>query len=87
MKKQEKIVLILLGILVISLLILNFSKINLTGNSILEKYTYTKALCNNSGHCEDFFIECNGQNLEKLTPTGFSIESNNKENLNESLCN
>ncbi|NCN51793.1 hypothetical protein GW931_02165 [archaeon] len=86
MKKQEKILSILLLILVVTFLILSISNLNLTGNAVLEKYAYTKAICNNSGYCEDFLIECNGQNLDKLTPTGFAIESNNQENLNEILC-
>lgn len=86
MKKHEKIVSTLLLILVLTFIILTVPKLNLTGNAVLEKYAYTKAICDSSGYCEDFLIECNGQNLDKLTPTGFAIESNNQENLNEILC-
>jgi len=86
MKKYEKVVIILILILVSTFLILNVSKMGLTGNTILKKYSYTKAICDSSGKCEDYLIECNGQKLKKLNPTGFVIQTNHKENTNENLC-
>ena len=86
MKKHEKVVIILILILISTFLILNVSKMGLTGKTILKKYSYTKAICNSSGKCKDYLIECDGQKLEKLNPTGFVIQTNNKENTNENLC-
>ena len=87
MKKHEKIVSTLLLILVLTFIILTVPKLNLTGNAVLEKYAYTKAICDSSGYCEDFLIECSGQNLEKRTPTAFVIRIKNaEENLNKNFC-
>jgi len=71
MKKLEKITLILVLILTLTLTI---SQINFTGKSIINKYSYTKAICNETGHCEDYYIECEEKTLTRMTPTGFSIQ-------------
>ena len=86
MKNLKKILIIFLFLLISIFLFLNISNAGLTGNTVLQKYSYTKAICTNS-HCKDYLIYCNGKNLEKISPTGFTIESKNQENLNETLCN
>ena len=84
MGKTEKILLILLLILALIFLLGRFQ---ITGNDLLSKYSYTKAICPSSEYCEDYYIECDGKNLVGLTPTGFSIRTENaNENTNESLC-
>ncbi|MCR4327773.1 MAG: hypothetical protein NUV46_04305 [Nanoarchaeota archaeon] len=84
MEKTEKILLILLIFLVLILII---PKLNITGKVVLDKYAYTKAICSNSTYCEDYYIECEGENVAGFNPTGFAIETvNAKENSNEKFC-
>lgn len=73
MKKHEKKILILTTILLIFILIFAI-KYPFLKNP--EKYSYTKAICDEKNYCEDYLIECEGKNLNKLTPTGFAIEQN-----------
>ncbi len=80
--------LILMGILILS--IFNFFQI--TGKTITNQYTYTKAVCNNSNYCEDYKIACEGNNLISFIPTGAVLQLDkdwkdprNKE-LREKLC-
>ncbi len=81
MKKLLNKTLILILILALILtLILIIPQINFTGNSILNRYSYTKAICDKTGYCEDYYIECEGKDPIKITSTGFSIQkSPNKE--------
>jgi hypothetical protein len=71
----EKIfILVLIGILILLL-----PNLILSGKSILEstnRYSYTKAICNEYKYCEDYIVKCEGQELKGLTPTGFSIQHN-----------
>ena len=85
MKKTEKILLILLLVLT---LVLAVPKLNLMGEKSPDRYAYTKALCDQKGYCEDFFIECEGENLVRFSPTGFAIQTENQENKksNEEFC-
>jgi len=48
-----------------------------TGN-IIEgtQHTYTKAICDQTT-CEDYYIECLGKKLTKITFTGHAIENKN----------
>ncbi len=76
MKKHQIIDKILLLILII-LILITIPQFILTGNTIKEtpnQYSYTKAICDNTNYCEDYYIECKGNNLIKLNPTGFSIQ-------------
>ncbi|MDP3966369.1 MAG: hypothetical protein Q8Q04_02465 [archaeon] len=84
MRKTEKILIILLLVLT---LILVIPKLNLTGKSVIEKHAYTKAICDEKGYCEDFFIECEEKNIVGFTPTGYAIQTENApENLVENFC-
>jgi len=63
-----------------SLIFLGFNLIQgLTGktieDSIKSPYTYTKAICDKNGYCEDYIIECSNEEAISLTPTGFSIQT------------
>lgn len=84
MKKWET-VLIIIAIIILAAALLQGT--NLSGNTVLGEHAYTKAICNQSGYCEDYYIKCNNQNVLNFTPTGYAIQSDNyKNNLNESLC-
>jgi len=87
MKYLLKISLVLIAIiLTISTLIL-LNK-NITGNSVSEFYTYTKAICDEN-ICQDYYIICNENKLIDKSPiTGSSIKNINKIiNNTENLCN
>lgn len=43
-------------------------------NQIKNKHAYTTAICNSHNYCEDYVINCEGNQLKKITPTGFSIQ-------------
>ncbi|PJE81479.1 hypothetical protein COU58_02120 [Candidatus Pacearchaeota archaeon CG10_big_fil_rev_8_21_14_0_10_32_42] len=84
MNKLEKILLILIIILA---LIWIFPKLNFTGKAVLNKYAYTKAICNETNYCEDYYIECEDKNIVGFTTTGFAIQSKDlPENQKENLC-
>ncbi len=72
-KKRFLIAITVISILIIATIFLIFGS-KITGKSILEKYTYTKAICNKTNYCEDFEIECNGQEITKMQPTGAAIQ-------------
>jgi hypothetical protein len=67
--------LILLILLVITGLLMGFV---LTGNITenLDHYSYTKAVCDENNYCEDYIINCKGNELTRLSPTGFSVQHN-----------
>jgi hypothetical protein len=92
MKKIEIIDKILLLILII-LILITIPQSIITGNTIKEnpnQYAYTKAICNNKNYCEDYYIECKGNNLIKFNPTGYSIQKPRNwtdERKYEDFCN
>lgn len=43
-------------------------------NQIENQSSYTTAVCNSQNFCEDYVINCNGNHLQKITPTGFSVQ-------------
>ncbi|RLG11592.1 hypothetical protein DRN73_04980 [Candidatus Pacearchaeota archaeon] len=69
-----KIFIILGIILLISLCFLILNK-NLTGHSI-NKYSYTKAICNEKNFCQDYEIYCNNGKLENLKPISGAVIQN-----------
>jgi len=77
-KNWVYLVLIIALILVITLLVLNIFQ-GITGKSVENEaknyYTYTKAICDEEGYCEDYIIECSNEETVSLTPTGFSIQT------------
>ncbi len=84
MEKNEKIAVFLLIILIV---IFAYLQLTLAQNPLLSDHSYTKAMCNSSKYCEDYSIRCNGQKLVSISPTGYSIYSENTfESTNKSLC-
>lgn len=47
---------------------------NILVNEEPQRYSYTKAICDESNYCEDYYIECDGKKEIKISPTGFSIQ-------------
>ena len=82
------IVIVLIGILIF----LIFNLFQITGEVVINSYTYTKAVCNNSNYCEDYEIACKGNDLVSFTPTGAAIQLDNDwkdprdKELIERLC-
>lgn len=81
-KVMEKTAYLLAGILVIIgvIIIIILSNPSITGLSISEQkqpkiHAWTKAVCDKDNFCQDYLIECNGQEPIKLSPiTGASVQ-------------
>lgn len=73
MKKQLFILLISMSILVATLLVI---KPEITGEAIaLSEYSYTRAICDESNYCQDYEIDCDYEEIIKITPiTGASVQ-------------
>lgn len=63
----------------------------ITGEVILDEFSYTRAICNKSNYCEDYIVECKNQEVSSLTPTGNAVwhepswkDPRDKEYLNKS---
>jgi hypothetical protein len=69
---MKKIILII----IIAAILITSTSIFIQKNS--KEFGYTKAICNEDNNCEDFFIECKNKKIQKITPTGFSIQQNKK---------
>jgi hypothetical protein len=86
---MEKKLLISISILLI-LTLIYFLSSTITGRIIYpDSYAYTTAICNETNYCEDYIINCEGNNLKKFTPTGLSIQNNKDwidERKDKTLC-
>ena len=76
---KHKTILISLAILITLttlIIILSLSpKTPFTGNTILDEFTHTKALCNETNFCQDYIISCKGNETKKITPiSGATIQ-------------
>lgn len=84
------VVLILIFITSIVFLSLNLLKQEITGGIILNHYSHTKAICNETNYCQDYEIVCNGEEIISINPlTGMAIQhsSNWEDPRNESTRN
>ncbi len=79
MRKDIRIVIYFLIIIFIATLAFwAFRLLSITGNTVISlenNYTYTKAICNKTGYCEDYEISCVGGSVRGVTSTGFSIQT------------
>jgi hypothetical protein len=75
MKKIISItILFLILISILSLLYINFFKKDITGK-VINEYSYTKAICNETNYCQDYEIVCkNGEVISKNLITGAAIQ-------------
>ncbi|MFH1801541.1 MAG: hypothetical protein ABH804_01770 [archaeon] len=72
--KKTIIFLFIILIFLIGLFLFNLQKYSLTGKTIQDKYSYTKAICNDSNYCEDYEIICEENSLIRMNPTGAVIQ-------------
>ncbi|MFH1608187.1 MAG: hypothetical protein ABIA78_03565 [archaeon] len=76
---KKRLILTIIIILILATIFLLYS-IFLTKNAtgaVIEnnKYSYTKAICNESKYCQDYEIVCDGNLTIKITPlTGAAIQ-------------
>ena len=78
MKKEIKIILIIVIAILLLIGVMFLSNFALTGKTIEENsnyYTYTKAICDEKNYCEDYAIECEGEKKLAITPTGYAIQN------------
>lgn len=91
-KKQLILILAIILLLILAGIFLFFSE-NFTGKTIAtDRYSYTKAICNETNYCEDYEITCENNEIMELVPTGFAVQQREDwndprgENFSESLC-
>ena len=90
---------LLLIVLAGLILLLTFSfRSEITGeatkaDSIIKKYTYTTAICDGNKLCQDNIVECDGNNLVKITPISGAVVQqpqdwqDPRDNKTKELCN
>lgn len=76
MKKITIVLLLFLTLIgAIFLLYFNISRQGITGAIIINEYSYTKAICNETNYCQDYEISCkNGEVISKTPITGAEIQ-------------
>jgi len=83
------IILILIALAIAVFLYFNYTGQDLTGSAVLNEYLYTTAICNNSNYCEDYEVECKGEEVVSLTLTGSFIQQEEEwqdKRENKELC-
>ena len=95
--EKTKISIVFLSIIAIILTtILIFSSFNLfqniSGMTVINSYSYTKGICNETNYCEDYEINCEGNKVSSMKFTGAAIQNSfdwkdprDKETI-EKLC-
>ena len=94
---MKNIVKILLVVSIILIVFLSFSLYrSFTGETVRNYHSYTKAICNETNYCQDYEIECDGENLVNINSiSGAAVQnsddwkdprSENEKNMN-GLCN
>ena len=61
-------------VLVAILIYFVFSLSQITGGTIQNHYTYTKAVCDETNYCEDYVITCQDDELVSMNSTGAAIQ-------------
>jgi len=74
---MKKVIIISLLIALVITIFSILSGFNITGDiTKSDLYSYSTAICNENKLCEDYYVECEGNTMKKLTPTGFTIQQN-----------
>ncbi len=76
--KQATITIIAISLIIIGIILIFIAATNLTGGAITgqatgDKYSYTKAICNETS-CQDYEVQCEGAELTSLAPTGKVVQ-------------
>lgn len=75
MRKTIIAVVILLLILAGAVLYLYFNAQDITGEVVLDSYSYTTAICNETNYCQDYEIVCRNSELVDKNPiTGAAVQ-------------
>ena len=76
---KVKIVFLSIAILVLVVILIYFvfSLSQITGGTIQNYYTYTKAVCDETNYCEDYEITCQDDKRVSMNPTGAVIQFSN----------
>lgn len=72
MELKAKIILISLILLVVAISFIIKGQ-SITGNVIGYRYSFTKAVCNESNFCQDYEISCNGNQTISRTPISRAV--------------
>jgi hypothetical protein len=76
MKTKNILITIILLIIAGTLIFLLLRPV-LTGQSVRDYYTYTKAICDENNFCQDYEITCENNQVTTIEPiTGASIQHN-----------
>lgn len=97
MKTEEIItIIIIISVIIFSLILVSNLNKKTTGETIIDRYIYTKAICNETNFCQDYEIICENEKLADLKPISGAVVQNSKdwqdprpeENKNQNgLCN
>lgn len=72
---MKKVVIISLLIALVVTIFTILPGFNITGDvTKSDIYSYSTAICDEDKLCEDYYVECEGNTMKKLTPTGFTIQ-------------
>ena len=41
---------------------------------IYETHSFTKAVCDSTNYCEDFYVVCNYKKIIRISPTGAAVQ-------------
>ena len=89
---MRKITLLFVAMLLLLSAIFIFAvyKRNFTGNVIIDRYSYTKAICNETNYCQDYEIACKENETLYIKPiTGAAVQQpkNWKDSRSENMRN
>ena len=74
MKTKIIFLIVIILVLVVGLIFSVFNLFQITGGTIQNYYTYTKAVCDETNYCEDYVITCQDEELVSMNPTGAAIQ-------------
>ena len=92
MKTKIIFLIVIILVLVVGLIFSVFNLFQITGGTIQNHYTYTKAVCNETNYCEDYEITCQDDEVVSMNPTGAAIQFSNdwedhrNEEIIERIC-
>ena len=78
--KKEIITIIIILLLIITTVLFKQIQVNIAGKIIQDfQHSYTKAICNQTNHCQDYIISCQGGTFLNKIPIENTIVQH-KEN-------
>ena len=89
MRRIETLLLVLIMVLILGLTIILIKP----KESNLNYYTQTKAICNETNYCQDYYVSCNTNGIVQSTPlTGAVIQHDSswedpRNETEKELCN